>query len=85
MSNATGKGGSTPAGQTTSTTTQPSYMYPYIGTALSQAGSLLGGNGPQYYPAARPITQPQKTQINPQTLALIARFLGPNNRLGIQP
>lgn len=41
--------------------------------------------GPLFNPAARPITQPQKTQINPQTLALIARFLGPNNRLGIQP
>jgi len=25
-------------------------MYPYLGTALSQAGSLLGSKGPQYYP-----------------------------------
>lgn len=50
MSSAIGKGGQVPAGQTTTTTTQPSYMYPYIGTALSQAGSLLGGQAPQYYP-----------------------------------
>lgn len=50
MSSSLGKGGQTPAGQTTTTTTQPSYMYPYIGTALSQAGSLLASGGPQYYP-----------------------------------
>lgn len=50
MSSSLGKGGQAPAGQATTTQTQPSYMYPYIGTALSQAGSLLGSNGPQYYP-----------------------------------
>jgi len=44
------KGSSTPAGQTTTTSTPPSYMYPYIGTALNQAGSLIGGKAPQYYP-----------------------------------
>lgn len=62
MSSALGKGGQTPAGQTTTTQTQPSYMYPYIGTALSQAGSLLGNNGPQYYPGqtAAGFSQPQQ-------------------------
>lgn len=51
MSSAIGKGGgSTPAGQTTTTQAPPAYMDPYIGTALSQAGSLLGSGGPQYYP-----------------------------------
>ena len=42
--------GSQPAGNTTTTQTPPSYMYPYIGTGLSQAASLLGSGGPQYYP-----------------------------------
>lgn len=50
MSSMTGKGGSAPAGQTTTTQAPPSYMDPYIGTALSQAGSLLASGGPQYYP-----------------------------------
>ena len=43
--------GSQPAGSTTTTQTPPSYMYPYIGTALGQASSLLGSYGPQYYPS----------------------------------
>lgn len=37
-------------GNTTSTQTPPAYMYPYIGTALGQAGNLLQTGGPQYYP-----------------------------------
>lgn len=49
MSGASGKG-SSPAGYTTTTQGPPSYMLPYVGTGLSQAGSLLSGNGPQYYP-----------------------------------
>lgn len=62
MSSALGKGGQTPAGQTTTTQTPPSYMYPYIGTALSQAGDLLGGKGPQYYPGqtVAGFSQPQQ-------------------------
>lgn len=66
MSSATGKGGQTPAGQTTTTTTPPSYMYPYIGTALSQAGSLLGSNGPQYYPGqtVAGFSQPQQDAMS---------------------
>jgi hypothetical protein len=43
-------GNSQPAGQTTNTTAPLPYMYPYIGTALSQAGGLLASGGPQYYP-----------------------------------
>ncbi|HSN18274.1 MAG TPA: hypothetical protein VLV87_08680 [Gammaproteobacteria bacterium] len=62
MSNSFGKGGQVPAGQTTTTQTPPSYMYPYIGTALSQAGDLLGGNGPQDYPGqtVAGFSQPQQ-------------------------
>ena len=51
-----------PAGQTTTTAAPLPYMYPYIGTALSQAGDLLGSGGPQYYPG-QPIagfSQPQQ-------------------------
>lgn len=43
-------GGATPAGNTTNTQTPPQYMYPYIGTALGQAGNLLQTGGPKYYP-----------------------------------
>lgn len=42
--------GSQPAGNATTTQTAPSYMYPYIGTGLTQAGDLLASGGPQYYP-----------------------------------
>lgn len=42
--------GSQPSGNTTTTQTPPAYMYPYIGTSLGQAASLLGSGGPQYYP-----------------------------------
>jgi len=61
MGSMTGKGQS-PAGQTTTTTAPPSYLYPYMGTALSQAGSLLGSAGPQYYPGRQVagFTQPQQ-------------------------
>lgn len=44
------QGGQQPAGQTTVTQAPPSYMEPYIGTALGQAGNLVQGPGPQYYP-----------------------------------
>lgn len=43
-------GGAQQAGTTTSTQAPPAYMYPYIGTALGQAGNLLATGGPQYYP-----------------------------------
>src|SRR5579859_3572224 len=43
-------GGSQQAGSTTNTNAPLPYMYPYIGTALGQAGNLLQGPGPQYYP-----------------------------------
>ena len=42
--------GSQPAGNVTTTQGPPQYEYPYIGTALNQAGSLLASGGPQYYP-----------------------------------
>ena len=42
--------GSQPSGTTTTTQAPPSYMYPYIGTGMAQAGSLLASGGPQYYP-----------------------------------
>lgn len=47
-----GKGGSKPAGNTTSTvTSQPwSGSLPYITDALSSAQNLYGQGGPQYYP-----------------------------------
>lgn len=52
------------------------------------------GAGPLFNPAARPVQQTPTTAPAPtftghvpnsQLAALIARFLGPNNRLGIQP
>ena len=43
-------GGAQQAGTTTTTNAPPPYMYPYIGTALGQAGNLLQTGGPQYYP-----------------------------------
>lgn len=42
--------GAQQGGSTTATQTPAPYMYPYIGTALSQAGNLLNSGGPQYYP-----------------------------------
>ena len=42
--------GSQQSGSSTSTQTPPAYMYPYIGTALGQAGNLLATGGPSYYP-----------------------------------
>lgn len=43
-------GGTQQTGSSTSTQTPPAYMYPYIGTALDQAGNLLQTGGPSYYP-----------------------------------
>lgn len=42
--------GSQQSGSSTSTQTAPAYMYPYMGTALGQAGNLLQTGGPSYYP-----------------------------------
>lgn len=42
--------GTQQTGNTTSTQGPAAYMYPYIGSALGQAGSLLQTGGPQYYP-----------------------------------
>lgn len=42
--------GAQQTGSTTSTQAPPAYMYPYIGSALGQAGNLLQTGGPQYYP-----------------------------------
>lgn len=42
--------GAQPAGTTTTTQLSAPYMYPYMGTALGQAGNLLKSGGPQYYP-----------------------------------
>jgi len=42
--------GAQQAGTTTSTQVPAPYMYPYMGTALGQAGNLLKSGGPQYYP-----------------------------------
>jgi|GEM_PF-6017241 len=42
--------GAQQTGSTTSTQAPPAYMYPYLGSALGQAGSLLQMGGPQYYP-----------------------------------
>lgn len=54
--------GSQPAGQTTTTQAPAPYMYPYIGTALNQAGNLLTSGGPQYYPGNQVagFSQPQE-------------------------
>lgn len=43
-------GGAEQSGTTVTTQAPPAYMYPYIGTALGQAGKLLQTGGPQYYP-----------------------------------
>ena len=40
----------TQAGTTNTTQGPAPYMYPYIGTALGQAGNLLQSGGPNYYP-----------------------------------
>jgi hypothetical protein len=45
--------GSTQAGTTTQTQTTAPYMYPYMGTALGQAGNLLQSGGPQVYSGQR--------------------------------
>ena len=53
--------GSQPAGNTTTTTAPPSYMLPYISTALGQANNLIGYQ-PQYYPGntVAGFSQPQQ-------------------------
>jgi hypothetical protein len=43
-------GGAQQAGQTTQTQLPPNYMYPEIGTGLSEASSLLNSGGPNFYP-----------------------------------
>lgn len=45
--------GAQQAGSTTQTQTTAPYMYPYIGTALGQAGNLLQAGGPQVYSGQR--------------------------------
>lgn len=54
--------GATPAGNTVTTQAPPSYMQPYIGTALGQAGNLLQSGGPQFYPGQQVagFSQPQE-------------------------
>ena len=42
--------GTQQTGSTTSTQAPPAYMYPYIGSGLGQASSLLQTGGPQFYP-----------------------------------
>lgn len=70
MGSITGKGGA--QGQATTTQTVAPYMYPYIGTALRQAGDLYGGGGPQFYPGQQVagFSQPQQQAFsNIQSLA----------------
>ena len=71
-------GGAQQAGTTTTTNAPPSYMYPYIGTALGQAGNLLQTGGPQYYPGQ------QVASFNPaqQTAMGGITALGRNPGLG---
>jgi hypothetical protein len=66
MQSAGAKGGSAPAGQTTTTAAPLPYMYPYIGTGLSQAGDLLGSGGPQYYSgqSVAGFSQPQQAAFS---------------------
>lgn len=45
--------GAQQAGNTTQTQTTAPYMYPYMGTALGQAGNLLQQGGPQVYSGQR--------------------------------
>src|SRR5512146_158495 len=45
--------GAQQAGNTTQTTSTAPYMYPYMGTALGQAGNLLQQGGPQVYGGQR--------------------------------
>lgn len=45
--------GAQQAGNTTQTQTTAPYMYPYIGSALGQAGNLLQAGGPNPYPGQR--------------------------------
>jgi hypothetical protein len=42
-------GGAQQSGNSTSTQGPLPFMYPYVGTALGQAGNLLKSGGPQYY------------------------------------
>jgi|SRR5690348_3625419 len=42
--------GAQQSGSTTTTQAPPSYMLPYISTALGYANNLQGSQGPQYYP-----------------------------------
>lgn len=64
-----GSKGAQQSGSTTSTQAPPSYMYPYIGTALGQAGNLLQTGGQQYYPGQQiasfnPVQQNAMSGIN---------------------
>ena len=58
-------GGTQQTGSTTTTQAPPAYMYPYIGSALGQAGNLLQTGGPSYYPG-----QPVAGFSNPQQSAM---------------
>ena len=62
-------GGSVQTGTQTTTQAPPSYMYPYIGTGLSQAGDLLQTGGSQYYPG-----QPVAGFNSDQQKAMQAQF-----------
>lgn len=68
-------GGATPAGNTTNTQTPPQYMYPYIGTALGQAGNLLQTGGPKYYPGQ------QVASFNPAQQAAMSGTLNLDKNL----
>ena len=63
-------GGAQPSGSTTTTSTPPSYMYPYLGTALGQANALLANGGPQYYPG------PQLAAFNPTQQGAMKGIVG---------
>lgn len=67
--------GSSPAGNVTTTQGPPQYEYPYIGTALNQAGGLLASGGPAYYPGQQvapfsPIQEQAFTNTNNMDNAL---------------
>lgn len=71
--------GAQQGGNTTQTTTTAPYMYPYMGTALGQAGNLLQSGGQQYYPGQ------QVASFNPaqqQAMGGIAN-LGMNGSAGL--
>lgn len=52
--------GATPAGQTTTTTAPPSYMYPYIGTGLSQAGNIYNSTSQNPWASIAPFNPVQQ-------------------------